>query len=106
MPSWSVGSSRTSRRSLNVRTVHSTASDPCPHEPPRVARVRPPRPRVPRRTNRISELEEEVRRTEKASIFPNLMDQLDEIRERSLERIDKLKDILAAIQESSATREP
>ncbi len=54
--------------------------------------------------NRIAELEEEVRQLNKHHL-PNLLDQLDEIREKSLERKGKLKDILAAMREFSAMRE-
>ncbi len=49
--------------------------------------------------NRMGELEEEVRRLSKDHL-PDLVDQLDEIREKVLERQGKLQDILVAILES------
>jgi SAM-dependent methyltransferase len=48
---------------------------------------------------RIRELDEEVRQLSRQHL-PDLMDQLDEIREKVLERKGKLKDILVAIRES------
>jgi hypothetical protein len=49
--------------------------------------------------NRMGELEEEVRRLSKHHL-PDLVDQLDEIRAKALERQGKLQDILVAIRES------
>jgi 2-polyprenyl-3-methyl-5-hydroxy-6-metoxy-1,4-benzoquinol methylase len=49
--------------------------------------------------NRMRELEEEVQRLSK-HYPPDLVDQLDEIREKALERTGKLQDILVAIRES------
>jgi hypothetical protein len=47
----------------------------------------------------MRELEEEVQRLSK-HYPPDLVEQLDEIREKALERTGKLQDILVAIRES------